>query len=248
MLWITGHSRGGALANVLAAKRIDAGYNVYAYTFAAAATTTSSTAAATKYNSIFNIINTDDLVPQLPMSDWNFKRYGVDKPASIETSYASQWDSLIYGNLTYTSNKTSMENTVDALSGIADNRNQCYEYKTGITAYYTDCTYPTYESAALAANAVVEGYPANTIGTYYWVRTGSAQFYGYAMYQKPAFLMQLMAATMAKNISGEAFALTMTATYLWSPKGTLTSFVNDGYTEHPHFLESYYLLSTKITS
>lgn len=33
ILWLTGHSRGGALANLLAAKRVNAGYEVFAYTF-----------------------------------------------------------------------------------------------------------------------------------------------------------------------------------------------------------------------
>ena len=90
------------MANILAAKRIDAGCEVFAYTFASPATTERTSQAAKEavienYPSIFNIINEDDLVPQLPLLDWDFVRYGNDVSESIEMTgdYVSQWDSLM---------------------------------------------------------------------------------------------------------------------------------------------------------
>ena len=52
--WITGHSRGAALANILSAKLVDNGNNVFAYTFATPSTTISSSMNDSKYNCIFN--------------------------------------------------------------------------------------------------------------------------------------------------------------------------------------------------
>jgi hypothetical protein len=246
-LWITGHSRGGALANVLAAKRCDMGDDVYAYTFAAPCTTTYETATtAPQYQCIFNIINDDDLVPQLPLTSWNFRRYGQDRSASIESDYASEWDSLMGNALTYTSNPTSMRAVVEKLGRIASNRNECYEYRTGIDAYYVDALYPTYEAGIMAATAVVEGYPPNVFGTYYWVPTGSASYSGYAMYQQPAFLMQLIAALQGGALSEGDFVLTRVAPYLGPAKEKLVVFAGSGNMEHPHFPESYYLLARNI--
>ena len=247
------------MAIILAAKRIDAGCEVFAYTFASPATTERTSQAAKEavienYPSIFNIINEDDLVPQLPLLDWDFVRYGNDVSESIEMTgdYVSQWDSLMGGELTYTSNITSMENTVDALGGIADGRSQCYTYRTGITGYYVDAVYLTYDAAQIVAEAVVDAYPENAAGTYYWIPTGSAQYYGYAMYQQPAFLMQLIAAYMGAEIDKTTFITSRVATYLGYAKERIIALGGfnlplDNYMEHPHYVESYYLLATLIS-
>lgn len=92
---VTGHSRGGAVANMTAAYLVDEKLadkkNVYGYTFAAPAV--SVKAKEEGYGNIFNIINREDLVPQVPLSAWGYHRYGVDKPLpdadSAGDSYAS---------------------------------------------------------------------------------------------------------------------------------------------------------------
>ena len=250
--WITGHSRGGALANLLAAKRVDAGYEVYAYTFASPNTTTKGGANSdAKYQCIFNVINTDDLVPQLPMEAWGFKRFGVDVAGSIEEDYADDWDALMSGEFNYTSGITAVNRTVEAFENIADNRNQCYEYRSGITAYYVDLLYSSTDAAALAAMDVIADYPDNTAGTYSWVPTSSAELYGYAMYQQPAFLMQLLAAYMGERIDKTEFVTTRVAGYLGAAKERLIvcAGLNLQFTskiEHPHYTESYYLLATEL--
>ena len=90
--WITGFSRGGATANLLAAKldnKIDSHpkityskEDVYAYTFATpAGAVKSNNPHSKKYNNIFNIINFHDLVPLVAPSQfgWSFDRYGITK-------------------------------------------------------------------------------------------------------------------------------------------------------------------------
>ncbi len=77
---VTGHSRGGAVANLTAAHLMDAGLaageDVYAYTFASPAV--SDEAAGEGYENIFNIVNGEDLVPCLPLAKWGYARYGTD--------------------------------------------------------------------------------------------------------------------------------------------------------------------------
>lgn len=71
---VTGHSRGGGIANLVGSKIVDKatksgalnGFVPFTYTFAAPQTTTSALAQNTSYDSIFNIVNSDDLVPTLP--------------------------------------------------------------------------------------------------------------------------------------------------------------------------------------
>ena len=83
---LTGHSRGGAIANLVAAELDDADAgerssrapDVYAYTFASPATTLSNTAHDARYGNIFNIVNPADIMPYLPLRSWGYERYGVN--------------------------------------------------------------------------------------------------------------------------------------------------------------------------
>ena len=79
-VWISGFSRAAAVSNVVAGTLIDTGFipkeDIYAYTFA--------TPAAIKnppkegYESIFNIVNPADVVPQVMPAEWGYGRYGTD--------------------------------------------------------------------------------------------------------------------------------------------------------------------------
>lgn len=80
---LTGHSRGAATANLLAAKLIDeestfgiSRYNIYTYTFATPNVTKNNT-SADKYKCIFNIVNPEDFVTKVMLNKWKFSRYGV---------------------------------------------------------------------------------------------------------------------------------------------------------------------------
>ncbi len=75
-IWITGYSRGAAVANIAAADLNDSGKfkDVFAYCIASPRTTKEPG----NYSNIFNIIGKDDIVTKLPFADWGFARYGVD--------------------------------------------------------------------------------------------------------------------------------------------------------------------------
>lgn len=74
---VAGHSRGGAVANLTAARLTEerAG-SVYARTFAAPAVSLDGKEEG--YENIINIVSAEDLVPQLPLAQWGYRRYGVD--------------------------------------------------------------------------------------------------------------------------------------------------------------------------
>lgn len=83
---LCGHSRGGAVAGLLASMLDDeaagdaaptAGDRVYAYTFASPRTTVADSEGGARHGNIFNIVNPADPVPYLPLASWGFSRNGV---------------------------------------------------------------------------------------------------------------------------------------------------------------------------
>lgn len=103
-LWISGYSRGGAVANLVAAMLNDNKVNypcqVYAYTFASpkSVVTDAQKAHDTTYRNIFNIISPDDPLYNIPPQKWGFGRYGicVVLPEFNDTSYEGS-ENLKYG-------------------------------------------------------------------------------------------------------------------------------------------------------
>jgi len=99
IMLFTGHSRGAAVANLLAAVYNDNLFfvqpeNLYAYTFA----TPNTTKYPVLHENIFNIINAEDFVPYAPLSlsGWGFGRHGITyafpsrhvvEPRVFETRY-----------------------------------------------------------------------------------------------------------------------------------------------------------------
>ena len=79
-LLITGHSRGGGIANLLGAHfENDADVTSYTYTFNALGVTLAEDAA--DYSTIFNIYDSGDFfIAGLPFADGGFVRYGRDMP------------------------------------------------------------------------------------------------------------------------------------------------------------------------
>ena len=83
--WVMGHSRGGALANLIAAKLPAAlekanvtDSSIYAYTFEAPSVTDSETAHDQKYAYIHNYKADNDIVTMVPPADWGMTLYGED--------------------------------------------------------------------------------------------------------------------------------------------------------------------------
>ena len=86
LVLVCGHSRGGAVANLLAAfQNAKRGQeNVFAYTFATPNTVKRGFSPVDCAN-VFNYVNEQDVVPQMPLSAWGYERLGTD----VTLSFAS---------------------------------------------------------------------------------------------------------------------------------------------------------------
>ncbi len=88
--WVTGHSRGAAVGNLLS-KRLTDRYGqdrVYAYTFATPRVAVTSTSVG--YENIFNYLNPGDLVTEVAPEIWNYGRFGIDKTLTADTKAAME--------------------------------------------------------------------------------------------------------------------------------------------------------------
>lgn len=140
-IWITGHSRGAAVANLTAAKLIELKIykkrNIFVYTFAAPNVSTK----AVPYKNIYNLVNGEDLITYCPLEQgWNFKRYGVTylfpikpyteekvyqrKLKEMKSVYQKQTNSLYKGNIMQS--VKPLANLVKELNKLAGNVEEYY--------------------------------------------------------------------------------------------------------------------------
>lgn len=92
---VTGHSRGAAVANIVAydvINRYVKQENLYAYTFATP--TVSTKAGNVDYPNIFNIISGEDFVTQVPLAAWGYGHYGTDLLLPSRTYYGAGYDNV----------------------------------------------------------------------------------------------------------------------------------------------------------
>ena len=94
-IWLTGYSRAGSIANVLADKLMAdggdfiTGNNLFVYTFEAPAGI--ATENIVEYSNVFNIINSCDLVTKIPPVQYGFGRCGVDVDI-----YNEDWENMVH--------------------------------------------------------------------------------------------------------------------------------------------------------
>lgn len=249
VLWVTGHSRGAGIANILGARLQNAGYYNYTYTFAAPNTTTASNAAT--YKSIFNIVNTDDFVPYLPMTQWGFTRYGRSASVSIAKNYEKEWEALV-SKFDYNPDTFGMMDTVNNIAAVATDRSDCYRYtckdhgdgsNDTITIINRGMSESSREKAI--AKIPVNALPYCKITRY---NGGLVSGWDFEVCQTPSYFMQLLAAQMSGEINAYRFAveLNIAKRYEKAKSSIIASAI--GGLAHPHWQETYYLLSTHINS
>ena len=248
--WVTGHSRGAGIANILGARLVDASKDVYCYTFAAPNTTTASNATnTTTYAGIYNVLNKDDFVPYLPVTAWGFKHYGKSYTISIDENYEKEWESLT-GIGDYNPDTLGMEKTLNAISKIISNRNDAYVlscrcHGNGSNDKITIKNRGTSKDSREKAIAKI---PSNSMPYCKITRYNGTGIVGwdFTVCQQPEYFMQLLAAFMAKKIDAYRFGveLNIADRYEAAKSGIVRSGL--GGLEHPHYTESYYLLSKHI--
>ena len=274
--WVTGHSMGGGVANIVAAELVNGTCggnpdNVYCYTFAAPNTfywtdngEERDSAAfpghkvlenyiephGAKYRCIFNTVNSDDFVPEVPMTKCNWTKYGrtasisfnINK-AKIETIVKNEkkYDTLHYDWTTtkrfineYKGNKETIESIVNSFNSIFENDYSNMRYDT--YDFGKDCYAQI--SKAPSAEWII---PDNTKP---YQKIYVTNMYNLD-YQMPAYFMQYLSFAMHGAFPSFGFwkasfnkRFTRTKDIIVEKKELI---------QDPHFLESYYLVTKKIS-
>jgi hypothetical protein len=251
--WLTGHSRGAAIANIVSSNLIDSGNEVFTYTFASPNTTTSANADNACYDCIFNVVNADDFVPCLPANSWGFKRYGRTAKVSIDKKYESEWNSTFkltddadpYFSIGY-DNDSTFDNTVEKLSACAKDRNDCYSLEDvscrNVTIYDGEKSslVPFNCKPYLISIYTSEFEDENKITVYYTFQI-----------QSPMYYFQLISAYMGKKdgkklVTKSDFVFAKLANEYGSAHSSLIAASGFAGIEHPHYPESYYILAKNV--
>ena len=124
---ITGHSRGAATANLVAAKLIKeqkyaSASNVYTYAFATPNSTKLEEKDNAEYKRIFNFVNPEDFVTKCMPASWGYGRYGTTFVLPSKTNTTN-----------YSKYKDKMQSYFYQFSGEQEYKN----YITGEAAAYT---------------------------------------------------------------------------------------------------------------
>lgn len=248
---LTGHSRGAAIANILGARLIDAGNAAYTYTFASPNTTTNTSANASKYASIFNVVNKDDFVPYVPCSVWGFRRYGKTSTVSIASNYEKEWEDFT-GINDYNPDTFGMDDTVAKFGAVFSTRNKAYTYtcKCHGDGTKNDITIRNRGMSKKSREGAIAKIPNNALPYCKITRYDGSGIAGwdFEVCQSPCYFMQLMAAFMGGSISTYRFVVELNiADHYESAKSALMS-SGIGGLEHPHYSESYFILAKHATA
>ncbi|MBR5619352.1 MAG: hypothetical protein IKW76_06435, partial [Clostridia bacterium] len=258
--WITGHSRGAAVGNLIASYLIDLKNELYAYTFATPYNTANTEASAEKYDCIFNLVNSNDFVPMLPMPEWGFTRYG--KTAEVD---ASQWAAEIKtttgetysGKYLAASDMNTLLGKFICITGENADRNnpgkllgwrEVYVYHCGHT--HEGETVGNYQSTTYRSGETNNNY-TDRLKKYSYTTNGG-------MCQTPAFDLQVLVEVLAGVGGGSTF------TAIWDfltkykladkfdfGKGVLDMFTWADYATkltEPHYMDTYSVIQSQINA
>ena len=247
VILITGHSRGAGIANLLGAHFEDrADYKSYTYTFAAPYATTHTNAGT--YRTVFNVVNSDDLIPYLPLTEWGFRKYGVTYTISVHDLYE---DSNWFGNKEGTfewlcgydyNDNGGIAGALEAFNKLATNREQLYVLDTTSDGYCnignaSHWSQSAAEKRKAELEAELESVKLNrfvSIG----VRQSGLMWIAEVNYC-PAYLMQNLA-NMASS-TGPLTGYDVKGKYASAKSAFITCFING--MVHPHQQVTYYLMT-----
>ncbi|MBR5948783.1 MAG: lipase family protein [Clostridia bacterium] len=249
--WITGHSRGAAIANLIGAKLEREGKRAFTYTFAAPNTARISRNEAISFRSIFNIVNLDDLVCFLPMEGWGYTRYGRSASLSLAANYEYEWEQLTH-IWDYNPDTIGMDNTVYELTNVVhgDPNVECHRYTCSCHGDGS-CNNITIRNRGMSRNSretAIAKIPVNALPHCRITRYDGRFIFGwdFEVCQTPAYFMQVLAAKMGGEISNYRFVVELDiADRYEAAKAAIIRSAISGI-EHPHYTESYYVLANNI--
>ena len=247
VILITGHSRGAAIANLLGAHFEDrADYKSFTYTFAAPYATTHTDAGS--YRTVFNVVNSDDLVPYLPMYEWGFRKYGVTYTLSVNDYYEdSNWFGNKEGSFEWLcgydyNDNGGIKGALEAFNQLATNRNQLYvldstsdgKCNIGNASHFSQSAAETRKAELEAELGDVKLARFVSIG----VRKSGLMWIAEVNYT-PAYLMQNLA-NMASS-TGPLTGYDVKGKYASAKSAFINCFING--MVHPHQQVTYYLMA-----
>ena len=261
--WITGHSRGAAVGNLMASYLIDEGNEVFAYTFAAPYNTANTEASAERYDCIFNLVNSNDFIPMLPMPEWGFTRYG--RTAAVDASqYASLIKSLTGetydGNYLAASDMSTLLGKFICITGENADRNnpgkilgwrEVYVYHCGHT--HEGETVGDDQSTTFVKKQSITNWGGPTESGYngYAIRLRKYSYWNDGICETPAYDLQVLVELLVAVANGET--LGGASTFITSnkladkfdfDKWSLISYANK--LTEPHFMDTYSVIQAQI--
>jgi len=252
--WVTGHSRGAGIANIIGANLEDKGKKAFTYTFASPNTTLASDASS--YKTIFNVINEDDFVPCLPIDTWGYFRYGKSTATvRISDGYEKTWEAFT-GIRDYNPDTLNMDKCVkaigDVLSDGDDPRVAVYHYTCTCHGDNTNDNIKITNKGLTEAsmNRALAKIPDNALPYCKIIKDKGGLLGGwdYHMCQTPAYFMQLLSANMANVIGKYRFVVELNIAKRYEKAKTAIAAAAVSGIEHPHYTESYYILANNITA
>ena len=243
ILWITGHSRGASLANLCGAYLADKGNTCFVYAFAPSMSTTRTDAG--KYDFIFNIINSDDLITYMPLTNWGFRNFGKSASVSVSEQYLKGWqDATELKNYKF---KDNISRLVAELSEFAPSRKSCYEYSNNgiiridVNSESEGETYIKNLSAFIPKNALP--YFKYEIKK---APKGAKTPYVAELSMHPAFYLQTIASAMTESKNVPFLLLIPVPEKMTDAYSTALSSYSGGIV-HPHTPETYYVITDNLT-
>ena len=247
---LTGHSRGAGISNILGQMYEDkTDYRTYAYTFAAPNTTTAKNADS--YRNIFNIINEDDIIPYLPLSQWGFKNYGVTKSVSVREYYGTGLlETVKEGSFKWFigesyNDDSGRQRTLDCFAALAECREDLYKLDSSTDAKINISSHLTL-SGAENAKASLEADLDNRKLLKYCVVYIVDDLIGWhvEINHTPAYFMQVLSNLTTGN-TDELLGDKLNGKYNDAKLSFIASSgkVFVGGMEHPHMQPTYYLIA-----
>ncbi len=247
---ITGHSRGAAIANILGAQFEDnSEYDSFTYTFATPNSTTASNASS--YKTIFNVINSDDLITYLPLEKWGFTNYGTIKSISVEEKYENKFLSASEGQFEWLmgfdyNNDGGTSRTLECFSKIVDNREKLYVMDTSSdgTVYESNVPHATRTNAYKELSTLAKTLKTEKLYKFCDLEVVyDSLFFFVAVNYCPAYFLQILAnmttsvgPTLGRDVKGK-YATAKASFVASSGKVVL------GGMTHPHMPQTYYLIA-----
>ncbi len=133
------------------------------------------------------------MISDMPLEDWGFVRYGIDKGESIQNLYKTEWKK--YTGKDYVSNTTAKNNLVTAFGTLATDRNDCYKYHCSCHGDGTDnsisCTSYSNKNEVIYGKSYLKIYRGRPVP--------QTNQYEYIYCETTAFFMQYLARLTSKK-------------------------------------------------